>query len=233
MTASDCERLHELAPELALGIADGEERAWALDHLTRCADCRVRVERLAALADELLAVGPAVEPPGGFEARVAEAITASARPGRERPRGWRRFAIPAVAALAAACGAAAVWVALGDDRDLADSYRETLAVANGEYFDAAPLELPGGRQVGYVYGYQGRASWVLAVVYDGVPPGRYELELVTRDGRKLALRELEVADGRGSAGAVTPVDYSELAQVRLLDADGREVAESDLHGGGD
>ena len=121
-----------------------------------------------------------------------------------------------------------MWVALGDDRDLADSYRETLAVANGEYFDAAPLELPGGERVGYDYGYQGRASWVLAVIYDGVPNGRYKLELVTAEGRKLTLRELEVADGHGSTGAMTPVDYSELAQVRLLDADGREVAEADL-----
>ena len=80
-----------------------------------------------------------------------------------------------------------------------------------------------------MYGYQGRASWVLAVIYDGVPPGRYELELVTRDGRQLPLRELEVAGGGGSTGAVTPVDYSELAQVRLLDSGGREVAESDVH----
>jgi hypothetical protein len=228
MSAGGCERLSELAPELALGIADGEERAWALDHLAGCPDCRARVERLAALADELLAVAPAVEPPGGFEARVAEAIGAEARPARGRPWGWRRFALPAVAALAAFAGAAAVWVGLDDDRELADSYRETLAVANGEYFDAAPFELPGGRQVGYVYGYQGRASWVLAVVYDGVPDGRYELEVVTHDGRKLPVRELEVVDGLGSAGAVTPVDYSELAMVRLLDPDGREVAESEL-----
>jgi hypothetical protein len=66
------------------------------------------------------------------------------------------------------------------------------------------------------------------VVYDGVPDGRYELELVTADGRKFPLRELEVADGRGSSGAVTPVDFSELAQVRLLDEGGREVAESDV-----
>jgi hypothetical protein len=35
-------------------------------------------------------------------------------------------------------------------------------------------------------------------------------------------------DGRGSSGAVTPVDFSELAQVRLLDEGGREVAESDV-----
>ena len=111
----------------------------------------------------------------------------------------------AAALAAAALAAGAVWLALADDRELADSYRETLAVADGEYFDAAPLELPGGRKAGYVYGYQGRASWVLAVVYDGVEPGGYLLELVTRDGERLPLRELVVDDeGRGSAGGGHP-----------------------------
>ena len=70
---------------------------------------------------------------------------------------------------------------------------------------------------------------MLAVVYDGVADGRYELEAVTADGRKLALRPLEIAGGDGSAGGATRVDYDELAQIRLLDAGGREVADSDLH----
>ena len=137
--------------------------------------------------------------------------------------------MPVAAALAAAaCAAAAVWFAVADDRDLADSYRDTLAVANGEYFDAAPVELPGGEKVGYVYGYQGRASWVLAVVYDGIPDGDYELEVVTDGGRRLPLRQLSIVDGNGSAGGVTEVPYDRISMVRLLDADGREVADSDV-----
>ena len=125
------------------------------------------------------------------------------RPGARvagRSRGdWRSRSPPPLAA--ATVAGVAVWLALADDRELADSYRETLAVANGEYFDAAPLELPGGEKIGYVYGYQGRASWVLAVVYDGVATGVYELELVTDDGRQRPLRELTVVGGEGSAGA--------------------------------
>ena len=123
-----------------------------------------------------------------------------------------------------------VWFALGDDRDLADAYRATLAVANGEYFDAAPLELPGGSKAGYVYGYQGRASWALAIVYDGVDPGEYRLEAALRDGRRLPAFPIAVgADGDGSAGAVIPVDYEDVAELRLLDRDGREIAEADLY----
>ena len=220
-----CERLHEIAPELALGIADGEDRARALDHLSSCASCRAHLERLSAVADELLLLAPSAEPPPGFE----ESIVGSIEPVPRRPR-WRRFAIPGFAAVAAATAAAlAVWVALGDDRDLADSYRATLAVANGEYFDAADLEAPGGAKVGYVYGYQGRASWVLAVVYDGVRDGTYRLAAVTSDGTRVPVRDLTVSNGRGSEGGVLAVPYEKVAQLRLLGPGGREVAEANVH----
>ncbi len=225
MTVGDCERLQDLGAELALGIADGADRAWALEHLAACPECRPRIERLAALADELLLIAPGVEPPAGFEGRVAGAIG----PASERSR-VRRLALPVAAGLAAAaCAAAAVWFALGDDRDLAQSYRETLAVANGEYFEAAPVELPGGKHIGYVYGYQGRTSWVLAVIYDGLSNGRYELEAVTHDGRRLGVRPLQIVDGDGSAGGATAVDYADISEVRLLDPAGGAVADAELH----
>ena len=224
--SGDCEPVREIAAELALGIADGEDRARALDHLADCPACRARLERLSAVADELLLLAPASEPSAGFESRVAETM----RPPRRRAGLGRRLAAPiAAAAAAAALAAGALWLALADDRELADSYRDTLAVANGEYFDAAPLELPGGHKIGYVYGYQGRTSWVLAVVYEGVETGDYRLELVTESGDKRPLREFEIADGEGSAGAATPVPYRDLSEVRLLDAWGREVADSELH----
>ena len=224
MSPDDCERLRELAPEVALGIADGADRAWALDHVAGCPDCRSRIERLSSLADELLLIAPGVEPPAGFEARVVDSIRP---PSRSRAR---RLAIPVAAALAAAAfAAAAVWFALGDDRDLADSYRDTLAVANGEYFDAAPVELPGGERVGYIYGYQGRTSWVMAVIYDGIADGRYDLEAVTDDGRRVPVRVLDVAGARGSAGGATAVPYDEISEVRLLDPSGRALAGSELH----
>ena len=223
-----CEHLHEIAAEIALGIADGEDRAWALEHLDGCSECRARIERLSSLADELLLLAPAAEPPAGFEARVADAITGPKRTARWRWR--RRVALPVAAALTAGvCAAGAVWFALSGDRNLADAYRATLAVAHGEYFDAAPMVLPGGQKAGYVYGYQGRASWVFAIVYDGVADGDYELEAVTHDGRRVPLRRLSVVDGHGSAGGVTPVTYDQIAEVRLLDSGAREIADSTVH----
>ncbi|HLM30087.1 MAG TPA: hypothetical protein VK326_00325 [Solirubrobacterales bacterium] len=225
MSERDSEHLGELAAEVALGIADGEERARALEHVADCAHCRARLERLSALADELLLLSPTVEPPAGFEGRVVSRVA----PALARRPLWRRAAVPVAAAVAtAALAAGAVWLALGNDRTLADEYRETLAVADGEYFEALPMELPDGERVGYAYGYQGRTSWVVAIVYAGVPAGDYRLEAITGDGRTVRIRELSVRGGHGSAGGALPVPYDDLAALRLVDRGGRELAEAEL-----
>lgn len=223
--SDECRTVRDLAAELALGIVDGEQRARALEHLAECGECRARLEQLSTVADELNLLAPSAEPPPGFESRTVEAM----RPPAPRLRRRRRRALAlSLAALAsAALAAAAVWIALDDDRDLAGAYRDVLAVANGEYFDAVTLELPGGERAGYVYGYEGRASWVFAVVYDGVPPGTYTLEVVDEEGETVPAVTVEIAaDGDGSAGAVIPGSYHDVTAVRLLDERGREVADS-------
>ena len=79
--SAQCAEIRALLPELALGIADGEERARALEHLGGCADCRRELDELSAIADELVALAPEREPPAGFEGRVIEPIGRVSRLG--------------------------------------------------------------------------------------------------------------------------------------------------------
>ena len=223
MNDNACARLREMAAEVALGIADGADRAWALEHLTDCPDCRERVERMATVADELLLLSPLAEPPAGFEERVTSAIEPAPRP-RSLPR--LRIAIPAL--VAAAIAAVAVWFGLANDRHLADSYRATLAVAHGQRFAAASMSMADGNEIGYVYGYQGRASWVFAAMYDCPWDGSYELEGVTSDGTTVPIAPIDIKDGHGSVGKVTPVDYDSLTEVRMIDDNGHTIAASEL-----
>jgi anti-sigma factor RsiW len=81
-----CEELREQAPELALGIVEGEERGRALEHLADCPDCRRRVEELSEVADELLLLAPHKEVPVGFESRVLSRVLPSPPPRRRRRR---------------------------------------------------------------------------------------------------------------------------------------------------
>jgi len=205
-----CEELHELAPEVALGIVEGEQRAEALRHLATCAGCRRLVDQLSGVTDELLLLAPAQEPPVGFESRVAEAL----RPPRRRPaRRLLRVLAPAVAAAAAT--AIALVAVYHDDRVTADRYRETLEQAGGQAFVAAPLEDETGSEAGVAFGYQGSPSWVVVTVD---PPHRERVaggELVTTDRQTIPLPALELG-ADGSWGGAIPVRLYEVSAIRLL-----------------
>ncbi|HET8756600.1 MAG TPA: hypothetical protein VFM58_11340 [Solirubrobacteraceae bacterium] len=211
-----CDETRELAAELALGIADGADRARALRHLADCPECRRSVEELSTVVDELLLLAPQHEPPAGFESRVVSRM-AQPRP-RPRParRRWRTFFVPVTAAAAAA--AVAVGVVLGatsDDRRLADQYRETLAAANGSYFEATRLQDADGRRAGLVYGYRGTPSWIYVDLYAD-HAADYRAELVLTSGRRVPLPTLALDPTTGSAGQAIPVDLERVARVELV-----------------
>lgn len=83
---ANCERLREVGPELALGVLPGRERAEAVAHLDRCADCREYVRQLTGVGDRLVGLLPDREPPPGFETRVARLLVQpTAAPEGRRP----------------------------------------------------------------------------------------------------------------------------------------------------
>jgi hypothetical protein len=70
----DCGEFSDIAPELALGVLTGRERADALTHLERCDTCRETLRQLAMTGEELVELLPSVEPPPGFETLVLARI---------------------------------------------------------------------------------------------------------------------------------------------------------------
>jgi hypothetical protein len=225
MTAEmGCEQVRDLAAELALGIAEGEERDAALRHLSGCAGCRRLVSELSSVGDELLQLAPAQEPPAGFESRV---LTAFAEPPRRRRRQplahhWRWIATAAAAVvLAATLGAGSVLLATAGDRRLAAGYQAVLSQGRGAYFLAAPLQGTRGR-VGTVFGYQGQPSWVMVTLQPSIQEeGRFRVQVVTRDGRYLPLGDAVLGGAKGTWGGQLPVDLSALHELRFVGSDGQ------------
>jgi hypothetical protein len=219
-----CEETRQLAAELALGIADGEDRALALRHLAECAECRRELGELSEVADELLTLAPRQEPPAGFESRVLALV----QPPRRSRRWRRRLAVFAPAAVAAALATAIVLAATGDDRRLADQYRDTLATANGSYFEAGRLRAPANVPAGVVYGYRGSPSWMFVALYRPYRTTDYTVELALKSGRRLPLPSFRIDPRTGSAGQVIPVDLHDVSAVLLVGGTRGDVLQAEL-----
>lgn len=216
-----CAQVRELIPELAMGVAPGEQRAAALAHIATCSDCRTVLELTTDVVDELMMLVPEHEPPTGFETAVVSAM-AAATGRRRRVTTW--LAAAAVV-LAAVGGGLAIRWADADDRRVADQYRETLRVADGRYLRAAELTAASGAATGHVYAYQGNPSWVFMTV-EGAPSGTYDVRLLTRDGRSHRIGECWVRGGRGSWGTAVDVPISSVDRIEMRRPDGTTLTAS-------
>jgi hypothetical protein len=215
-----CEETRELAAELALGIADGEERGRALQHLADCPECRAEVERLSDVADDLLLLAPRREAPVGFESRVLGEVLPPARP--QRRRRLRRLALVLAPAAAAAAAVAVTLGVVSDDLQLADHYRDTLSAANGRDFDAYALRAASGQPVGRVFAYEGSPSWLLMTVDQGHRVGLKGAELVMDDGRRVPIRWFYMTPEWGSCGGLVRVDLGDVSVLRIVPKRGGE-----------
>ena len=213
-----CQETREVLSELALGIADGAERATALEHVADCAECRRELERQSAIADGLLTLAPEQEPPIGFELGVLRAIHP---PAPRRRFLWRPLAVVAAVAAAVAVTAGGMLLGFREDRQLADQYRAALAEANGTYFGARQLLDPARRPGGVLFVYRGAPSWILVTVDPRYRGAVDEAELVDRAGRRIPLLAFALTDG--AWGGAIPVDLQDVAAVHLAGDDGRSV----------
>jgi hypothetical protein len=225
-----CEETRNLAAEIALGIADGEERGEALRHLSMCEECRRAVDQLSLVADELLVLAPVEEPPAGFESRVVQAMGLQ-KPPRRRLPPWlspRWLALRVGPALASAAVTAAVLVGVyHDDHQTAERYRGVLDQAGGQYFQAEPLQDESGARGGVAFGYEGSPSWLLLTVKPAHRDDVKMARLVTKKGRTIPLRSFEL-DRSGSWGGVLPVKLYQVASIQLLGESPGEILQASL-----
>ena len=230
-----CEQVRALAADLAIGIADGQDRDAALRHAATCAECRLLVSELSSVVDDLLLLAPSHEPPAGFASRTLARMTASSpRPGQRAThralrrtagrRPWMaRVAVATAVAAALALGAGAVYQGTSGDRRLADSYRSVLAQGHGSFFVAAPLRSPAG-PLGSVYGYQGQPSWLFATLSQPTArPERYDVQLVTSDGRHVPLGGTVLGGTHRTWGGQIPVQLTQVRQLRFEAASGKST----------
>lgn len=228
MSTAACTRAREAAPEVALGVVDGETRAEVLAHVETCPGCRAWVGDLAGTVDALALVAPAADPPAGFEARVLAAIAEGAAAERSpRPPRWRRFRRTAAVVAATAAAASVVSVALVRivDRDRAP---EAPPAASAGW---VPMVGAGGQVAGRALATGGDPAWVVVHVDYAVPDGRYRVAAGTASAAGTeTLGTVELVEGRGT-WAGPALAGADVRSVELVDGDGTVVCRARFDGG--
>lgn len=222
----DCNRLAELAPELALEILTGDERATALEHLDGCAACQELLSSYTLVTDRLLLFAPQATPPAGFERRVLGAVTPAAPtpapPPAPVPLRRRRFFRRGVAALAVASCAVLVAIGLGvgtaDDPALAVAEMRTSrgevvgeVIVRGDDPASLFLTLPG---------------WADQIARYGEPGDNVSLRIEVDDGQQLTMPV--TLDDEAAWAQTIDVDPDAIASVALVDANGYVWCSADL-----
>ena len=202
MRRMDCAQLADAAPELALGILPGDERAAALAHLDECTGCRQQVSSLAGVTDQLLLLTPTAEPQAGFEQRVLASLGTS--PNHVRvPRVKRRPPRVTAALALAACIALAVLVRWNSSSAPSPLATEQMRTASGAV-------------VGEVFVHREQP----AVVFMSLPGWAEQVKSYGRPGDTFALR-IERQDG---PAVVVPVSMSnEQSWTTTLGFDARTI----------
>jgi hypothetical protein len=214
----DCTGLADVAPELALEILGGAERAAALAHLEDCVACQQLVDTLAADADRLLMLAPSAEPPAGFQDRVLTSLTHVARPVALDTRRSSR----AVVLLAVAACVAALALAL------------TLGPSTGPAPAEAAMRTPAGEVVGHVFVHREPEpalfmtlpGWSPQIERYAVPDEAYALR-IERNDQAPRLVPFDV-EHDSSWGATLDVDPDSITSVAVVDSQGHVWCQAEL-----
>ena len=211
-----CVTAQERAPELALGILGGAERAEVLFHLGGCARCQAVIDEHTEIADLLPHLAPEVEPPFGFQRRVLHAMH----------RGHRRTARRFVAALAATAAAAAITsVALVR---VIDANHASETAASAPRLRTVTMTGANGQPVGRVTISKGAPAAVAVTVDYAVPDGTYTLRIHQQRGATAELGGITITGGHGQWSGHAELGAQGHSTVALVDASGTTVCHANL-----
>jgi anti-sigma factor RsiW len=224
MSAFTCVQMRDLAPELALGILGGAERAEALIHLTNCTRCQAYVAELTEAADTIPLLASEHEPPPGFDQRVL------ARFGAGRRRSTRRW-IASIAVAAAAAAILSITIVRVVDANNPVTPSRAAATSTSQpavaMVQARMVSSTTGTSAGWVY-VAGRQV-AIAVDY-GVTSGTYGISVQPTAASAVLIGDMTITDNRGSWTGTSDVDVPSGSQISLVDAQGNAVCHGTVTG---
>lgn len=202
--------MRELAPELALDVLTGYERATAQAHLGTCPQCREYVGSLTHVGDRLLTLVPPAEPPVGFEDRVLAGMGFPAHRTAPARRRWWPLAVSAAAVIAVLFGVGGWAIGNLSDRDTTSVAGESHQVLRFAQFRGSDQ-----KQVGQVFTYGGSPWWVYMSVTNATATA-VTCQLLEQNGKVVSIGSFPLSGGKGSWGQETDVDPNTVVGAQLV-----------------
>jgi len=224
MSELTCARMRELAPELALDVLTGYERATAQAHLGTCQQCREYVASLTQIGDRMLTLVPGAEPPVGFEDKVLASMGFPGRKTSQPRRRWWPTAVAAAAVIAVVFGIGG-WVV----GDLTAPDRTTVAADSHPALRFAPLRSSDQHQVGQVFAYGGSPWWVYMTVTNAGASTVW-CQLQEQNGQFVSIGSFQLSAGKGSWGQQVHTDPNTIVGARLVTDQGTVLATATFAG---
>ncbi len=221
ISALSCAEVRELAPELALGILSGAERAEVLLHVNGCSRCQAYVAELTEAADVIPQLAPEAEPPAGFERRVLWRLDESERRTRRR---W--FAVAAAVAAAAIIVSVTVVRVLESSDTTSDtaSGPNVTQVTGQVGSEPVAVAMQGGVvPVAAGWAFVNDHHGVAVSVDYGIPSGTYAVQVTPPRGTSTPIGTMKVVDGRGTWTGRSADALRAGSRLALVDAAGVEA----------
>jgi Putative zinc-finger len=214
-----CDAFQDDLAELALGILSGRDRVAVLEHVETCERCSAELERLSLVADALLGLAPEIEPPIGFELRLAERLQSPAAP--RRARRHRHASMLAVAALVLALLGFGLGSFIGPP---GMNVRSPSAEAN---LTSAKLSSH-GHVMGEVMVSSGTPAWMFMTVDAGAWSSKVTCQVTLAGGKVVTVGVFKLSNGYGAWAAPLPAAAREVRSARLISPDGSVLASAQL-----
>lgn len=211
-----CAAIADDLPLLALGTLTGRARSDVLDHVESCQQCRTELEQLSLVAEALQQLTPEVQPPLGFESRLAERLQGAITPQRRSRRIALMSAAAAVVILAFGLGIVVAHGTSGGSRLSATSAAATADLTSG------------GEVVGSVVVSPGSPAWMLVTVEGGRWQGAVTCEVTLSDGHVATVGTFTLSGEYPSWAAPLPSTGGSVRSARLIDSKGTIIASAEL-----
>ena len=219
MSVLTCAEVRELAPELALEILGGAERAEVVLHVNGCARCQAYVSELTEAADAIPQLVPEHEPPAGFEERVIHRLDE----GRRRSRRRWVASIAAAAAVAAIFSITIVRVVESDGTSNVASGPTATSTSRGPLKPVAVAMEGGVPETPAGWAFVANRHGVAVSVNYGVMSGNYRIQVVPPKGTATTIGTMTIENTRGSWTGRSPEALGAGSRIGLVDAAGHEV----------